>query len=113
MKNLKNILAGGMIVASLAACTTINEEPEYNTYMKENTMQRPAPIVNTAPTCQTPCNSCPPTEYTVKTPVEITYKNTTYRTVYVPQTTQSVSYEKRPYSGTATQPCNKSECPYR
>lgn len=40
---------------------------------------------------------CPSQIKEVKEPVEIVYKKTTYKTVYEPKTTSSVSYEKQPY----------------
>lgn len=55
--------------------------------------------------------ACPATEYTVRRPVEVVYQNITYRTVYVPQTTQSVSYERRPY--VAGELCGNGDCLYR
>lgn len=36
--------------------------------------------------------------YTVSQPVEIIYRNTTYRTVYEPKTYKEVTLERRPYN---------------
>ena len=57
-----------------------------------------APVCN-APVCPpAPACGCAPQEYTVRTPVQVVYQNTTYRTVYEPKTFQSTSYETRPYN---------------
>lgn len=70
----------------------------------------PTPCAAAVPCTVSPCpaSPCPSTVREVKEPVEITYKKTTYTTVYNPQTYQSVSYEKQPYSATVvtTQPVN-------
>ena len=47
------------------------------------------PVVNT-------CNNCA-SSYTVRTPVSVMYKNTTYTTVYEPKTFTRTSYETLPY----------------
>ena len=39
-----------------------------------------------------------PTEYTVRTPVKVVYKNTTYHTVYEPRTYETTSFETRPFN---------------
>lgn len=43
--------------------------------------------------------NCAPKIRTTREPVEVVYKKTTYKTVYEPKTTSSVSYEKEPYTG--------------
>lgn len=43
--------------------------------------------------------NCAPKIRTTREPVEVVYKKTTYKTVYEPKTTSSVSYEKEPYNG--------------
>lgn len=48
------------------------------------------PIVNTCDTCTQ--------SYTVRTPVQVVYKNTTYTTVYEPKTFTKTSYETVPYN---------------
>ncbi|MCI5634517.1 MAG: hypothetical protein MR350_03560 [Alphaproteobacteria bacterium] len=58
-----------------------------------NTCQAAAPIP-----AQRPCNNCQPTEYTVRTPVKVVYKNTTYHTVYEPRTYETTSFETRPFN---------------
>ncbi len=64
---------------------------------------QPAP----APIAQD-CGGCPAKEYTVRTPVKVVFKNTTYRTVYEPRTYESTSYETRPYN--RAEVCNNGEC---
>ena len=59
----------------------------------------PAPVA--APVAAVPapaCGACQAKEYTVKTPVKVVYKNTTYRTVYEPRTFETTAYETRPYN---------------
>jgi hypothetical protein len=51
-------------------------------------------------TCTTCSNS-----YTVRTPVEVLYKNTTYTTVYEPKTFTRTSYERVPYNCAKGQIC--------
>ena len=43
------------------------------------------------------CNTCTQS-YTVRTPVQVVYKNTTYTTVYEPKTFTRTSYETLPYN---------------
>lgn len=59
----------------------------------------PAPVA--APCAVASCaadNCCGPKISETREPVEITYKKTTYTTVYEPKTSASVSYEKAPYT---------------
>ena len=58
---------------------------------------QPAPIAPVATSCCPTC-SCQAREYTVRTPVKVVYKNTTYRTVYEPRTFETTAYETRPYN---------------
>ena len=63
------------------------------------------------------CNSCAKQNNVTQTkePVEIVYKKTTYTTSCNPQTTQTVTYEKEPYSATqqnvVLQPNNQEQTP--
>ena len=43
------------------------------------------------------CDICTQS-YTVRTPVSVIYKNTTYTTVYEPKTFEKTSYETVPYN---------------
>lgn len=43
------------------------------------------------------CDTCTQS-YTVRTPVQVVYKNTTYTTVYEPKTFEKTSYETVPYN---------------
>ncbi len=52
---------------------------------------------------QTTCGGCAPQVRETREPVEVVYKKTTYKTVYEPKTTASVSYEKEPY-------CKQANC---
>lgn len=109
MKNLAKYFTGIVFVANLAACAY--QEPVCDQpYVERDYGQTSATTINNTAAYQTGSN-CQPSEYTVRTPVEVVYKNTTYRTVYVPQTSQSVSYEKRPY--TAGDLWGNGECAYQ
>lgn len=55
------------------------------------------PVVNA-------CNNCT-RSYTVRTPVQVVYKNTTYTTVYEPKTFTKTSYETVPYNCVKGQIC--------
>ncbi|MBQ9732183.1 MAG: hypothetical protein IJV97_03750 [Alphaproteobacteria bacterium] len=55
-----------------------------------------APAVNTCGATQV-ANSCEEKVRETREPVEVVYKKTTYKTVYEPQTTTSVTYERVPY----------------
>ena len=50
------------------------------------------------------CNTCTQS-YTVRTPVQVVYKNTTYTTVYEPKTFTRTSYETLPYNCVKGQIC--------
>ncbi|MBR1601205.1 MAG: hypothetical protein IJ677_06460 [Alphaproteobacteria bacterium] len=64
----------------------------------------PAPVASSCcPTC-----SCQAREYTVRTPVKVVYKNTTYRTVYEPRTFETTAYETRPYN--RAEVCESGNC---
>lgn len=65
-------------------------------------VQRVVKVVpNVVPCANTVATSsgCQSTVKEVKEPVEITYKKTTYTTVYKPETHEAVSYEKQPVTG--------------
>lgn len=119
MKNLTKMMVVAM-VAGLAACAS-DDEPAGRNYryagaesscgdalIKEQ--PTPAPVRPAARPCNTcraaapapvpaprPCGGCQPTEYTVRTPVKVVYKNTTYHTVYEPRTYETTSFETRPF----------------
>lgn len=50
------------------------------------------------------CDTCTQS-YTVRTPVQVVYKNTTYTTVYEPKTFTKTSYETVPYNCVKGQIC--------
>lgn len=119
MKNLTKLLVVAM-VAGLAACASDEETANRNyryagesgcgdALIKEK--PAPAPVRPAARPCHTcqaavpapvpaarPCGGCQPTEYTVRTPVKVVYKNTTYHTVYEPRTYETTSFETRPFN---------------
>lgn len=55
------------------------------------------PVVNA-------CDNCT-RSYTVRTPVQVVYKNTTYTTVYEPKTFTRTTYETVPYNCVKGQIC--------
>lgn len=116
MKNLF-YLSVLVLTAGLTACASddVNDGRNYryagregcsDTLVKEQPKPVPAPVV--APVQQN-CGGCQAREYTVRTPVKVVYKNTTYRTVYEPRTFETTSYETRPYN--KAEVCNGGHCP--
>ena len=80
------------LIAGLSACSTTSVDTcEDNTPAPQPTYAQPqyAPVQRQAPTGYT---------YTVSEPVEVVYRNTTYRTVYEPKTFSSTAYVKKPYT---------------
>lgn len=122
MKNLfyLSVLA---LAAGLSACASdeVNNGQNYryagregcsDTLVKEQ--PKPAPVPAPVVYQQAPvqiaqnCGGCPAREYTVRTPVKVVYKNTTYRTVYEPRTFESTSYETRPFN--RAEVCTDGHC---
>lgn len=66
---------------------------------------QPAPVVAN---CGCQSCGCQAKEYTVRTPVKVVYKNTTYRTVYEPRTFETTAYETRPYN--RAEVCSDGHC---
>ena len=100
---MKNILLALCLAAGLSACSTTCKT------CNQNRNQPPAPAVALAPAPQpAPVQVATPVQvrqqapaayaYTVSEPVEVIYKNTTYRTVYEPKTYSSTAYVKKPYT---------------
>ena len=132
MKNLTKMLVL-LLAVGLTACAS-NEEPAGRNYryvgnnggcgealIKEKPApvrqyQQPAPVPVARPcdNCQAvapaprPCGGCQPTEYTVRTPVKVVYKNTTYHTVYEPRTYETTSFETRPFN--RNEACASGNC---
>lgn len=129
MKNLTKLLVVAMI-AGLTACASDEETANRNyRYAGEDgcgdalIKEKPAPapvrqVARPCTTCQAtapapvpaarPCGGCQPTEYTVRTPVKVVYKNTTYHTVYEPRTYETTSFETRPFN--RAEACTSGEC---
>lgn len=109
MKNLV-YLSLVALVAGLSACANDYDGRNYRYAEDEScsdALIKPAPAPAPVPctkcqaapvAIQQDCGGCPAKEYTVRTPVQVVYKNTTYRTVYEPRTFESSSYETRPYN---------------
>ena len=96
---MKNILC--LLTLLIAACSTTTP-----TVTTNDTVRKTAPTYTSSvarPTYNDNCNTCS-TSYTVSTPVEVIYKNTTYTTVYEPKTYTSTSYSRKPYDA-----CTKAE----
>lgn len=103
---MKNLVLALCLMVGLSACA--NKAPECT----RRPTTRPAPVVAATPVAQPavvpaaqPC--CQAKSYTVSEPVEILYKNTTYKTVYEPKTYSTVSYAKKPYT------CENNSCPQK
>jgi len=124
MKNLF-YLSVLVLTAGLTACASDDTNDARNYCHAGNNCGRavaapmPAPVpvqtVCNQPTCYQPapqpvCNTCQPTEYTVRTPVQVVFKNTTYRTVYEPRTFETTAYETRPYN--RAEVCTDGNCGY-
>lgn len=86
----ENVTSNQPIVDCIPAAQVIQPTPII--------VQQVAPqVINAAP-----CNGCQPTIKEVREPVEITYKKTTYTTVYQPKTYEAVSFEKQAVTGNTT-----------
>ncbi len=117
MKNLVYLSVVAM-VAGLTACASNNDARNYryaedescsDALIKPAPAPAPAPCTTCAPVAlQQDCGGCPAREYTVRTPVQVVYKNTTYRTVYEPRTFETSSYETRPYN--RAEVCDGGNC---
>lgn len=88
---------GGAIVA---------EQPKPAPMPVQQVQYQPAPAPVAAACC--PTCACQAREYTVRTPVKVVFKNTTYRTVYEPRTFETTAYETRPYN--RTEVCEGGNC---
>lgn len=93
--------------ASYENINVTNNEPIVDCIPAPQVIQpAPAPIIvqQVAPQVidTAPCNGCQPTVKEVREPVEITYKKTTYTTVYQPKTYEAVSFEKQAVTGNTT-----------
>lgn len=115
MKNLYYIFAL-VLIAGLSACAS-NEGTDGANYQYagedgcSDTLVKPAPApqVRYQPAPMAPaCGGCQAREYTVRTPVKVVYKNTTYRTVYEPRTFETTSFETRPYN--RAEACESGSC---
>lgn len=84
--------------------TVVAEQPKPAPVVEQVQYQ---PTVVQAPVAQN-CGGCQAREYTVRTPVKVVYRNTTYRTVYEPRTFETTSYETRPYN--RAEVCESGNC---
>ena len=122
MKNLF-YLSVLVLTAGLTACASeeVNDGRNFRYAGREgcsDTLVKPQPKVIPAPapvvaapvqpTCGCQSCGCPAREYTVRTPVKVVYKNTTYRTVYEPRTFETTSFETRPYN--RAEACSGGHC---
>lgn len=118
MKNLF-YLSVVALVAGLTACASDEPVEQHNYRYAGNGCSdtlikpapRPAPVQQVQPVpvqLNNDCGGCPAREYTVRTPVQVVYKNTTYRTVYEPRTFETSSYETRPYN--RAEVCESGNC---
>jgi len=94
-------MAPAHAVAPAPAVAIAEDECEPAPVQQVRYQPAPAPIAQD-------CGGCPAKEYTVRTPVKVVFKNTTYRTVYEPRTFETTSYETRPYN--RAEVCNDGNC---
>ncbi len=95
-----------VLAAGLTACANNDTNNNYRYAGRSgcsDTLIKPQPKPAPAPVAACPCQAqpscgCAAREYTVRTPVKVVYRNTTYRTVYEPRTFETTSYETRPYN---------------
>ena len=78
-----------LMLFTLVGCAS--EKP---TFQQQVLVERPVNV----------CDTCVQS-YTVRTPVQVVYKNTTYTTVYEPKTFTKTSYETLPYNCVKGQIC--------
>lgn len=90
---MKKLALAICLSLGLAACAHNNVECSKKPAPKYQQPVVAQPVVQ--PVAQTGCQGA---SYTVSEPVEVLYKNTTYKTVYEPKTYSSVSYVKKPYN---------------
>lgn len=122
MKNLF-YLSVLVLTAGLTACASdeVNEGRNYRyagnegcggALIAEEPKPAPMPVQQVqyqpAPAATPVCGACQAKEYTVRTPVKVVYKNTTYRTVYEPRTFETTAYETRPYN--RAEVCENGNC---
>lgn len=90
---MKKFILVMCLTVCLSACTRTVTECNKNPTPRQQAVVA-QPVVQ--PIAQT--SGCQGSSYTVSEPVEVLYKNTTYRTVYEPKTYSSISYVKKPYN---------------
>ncbi len=122
---MKNLFYLSLVIAitMLSACShdSYNDGRNYryagiktgascsDTLIKDEPKPVPAQHVRYQPTVIAQnCGGCPAKEYTVRTPVKVVYKTTTYRTVYEPRTFETTTYETRPYN--RVEACSNGNC---
>jgi len=95
---MKNTLLTLCLIAGLSACSTTSVDT------CEDKTEAPAPVQYTQPQYVHVQRQAPTGyAYTVSEPVEVVYRNTTYKTVYEPKTFTSTAYVKKPYT------CNQGD----
>lgn len=77
MKNILYTLLPVLFLTACAHCENCNVQQQTNT-------------------CVTPV--CQGSSYTVRKPIEVIYKDTTYTTVYEPKTYTTTRYIRKPYN---------------
>ncbi len=108
---MKKLILAMFLTVGLSAC--VNHTRECG--KKPQPKPRPAvaqPVVAPQPAMQTattPC--CQGSSYTVSEPVEVIYKNVTYKTVYEPKTFSTTTFVKKPYNCAEVGKCNQNPAP--
>jgi len=89
---MKKLILAICLSVGLSACAHNNVE------CNKKLAPRPQPVA-AQPVVQPVAQSgCQGSTYTVSEPVEVIYKNTTYRTVYEPKTFSTTTFVKKPYN---------------
>ena len=90
---MQKLILAVLLTVGLSACS------HNNRVCNKKPAPKPQPVVAqpmVQPTVAQPC--CQGTEYTVSEPVEVVYKNVTYKTVYEPKTYSTTTFVKKPYN---------------
>ncbi len=108
---MKKLILAMLLTVGVCACSHNNRVCNKKTAPKpQTTVAQPVvqPAVAQQPTAQ-PC--CQGATYTVTEPVEVIYKNVTYKTVYEPKTYSTTTFVKKPYNCAEAGTCNAAPAP--
>jgi hypothetical protein len=98
-KKRENVMKNIVKVLGLAAVFAVAGCASHGDNCRSCNRREPAPVAYAQPVAYQGCGAISCGERTVREPVEVVYRRTTYKTVYEPKTTSSVSYEREAYRG--------------